>query len=258
MKPYLSVILTTHNRPQYLERAIKSLLSQEYKNYEILLIADESSIGTKYVAANLLRPMDSFISIPGMRGPSESRNLGIQLAKGEWISFLDDDDAYENDYFDNAVKVLTRSKQVNYFNFKKIIECRSGLNPSCLSEKKVDLSLRQIDDLWISNFIPNNALFILSALARGHLINNRLSSHEDWDWLINLRESYEFIHHDIYGPLVYSDENSSRNERAYKNGSVVLDYLSIYRRWPAKNIDIKNKRSELLASMGLNLRSDFL
>ena len=71
--PSLSIVVVTHNRSELLKRALSSILSCTKDGYEIILCADDSSTDTIEVAKKFLRAQDSFIRIPSMRGPAESR-----------------------------------------------------------------------------------------------------------------------------------------------------------------------------------------
>lgn len=259
MKPLISVILTTHNRPNLLKRALISLLSQTYKNFEILVCADESSKETKEAAFSLLRPSDSFLSAPNLKGPAETRNLGITLATGNWICFLDDDNTFPENYFDFAKNELSDAHQIHYFNYNEILENRNDELPEKISSTKKDISEISINRLLISNFIPNNDIFISTQIARNHFFDPNLQSHEDWDWLLLLKnKGFSFKHHEKYGPNRHIIHGSSRNNDAHASKSAVIDYLSIYRKWPVGSEELKEKRATLLAKMGLKIPSRFL
>ena len=255
----ISVILTTHNRPLLLSRAISSLIHQTFQDFEILLIADESSKETKHIAANLLRSNDTFVAIPTLKGPSGSRNLGIQLAKSKWICFLDDDDLFEIDYFEKAIELIRVNESVlHFFNYSKVSDKTSEEDYSLSIVEKVNFSDYELDQLWVSNFIPINAFFLSNENAKKYLFDMNLKSHEDWDWLLNVNGTISFVHHNTFGPLVYLSQTLTRNTTSHKDGSVILDYLSIYRRWPGKSNLIKTKRGEILSSAGLNLPVELL
>lgn len=96
--PLVSVILPTYNQKFFFERAVNSLLKQTYKNIEIIIIDDNKN-------SEIRKANDLFISSLNVDnvyyikndeniGSSKSRNKGIYLAKGKYITFLDDDDEY--------------------------------------------------------------------------------------------------------------------------------------------------------------------
>ena len=92
MTPMVSVVITTFNRGALVLNAIESVLNQTYTNYEIIVIDDGSTDDT----GTRIRPYLGRIQYLWQenRGLSAARNKGIELAKGEWIAILDDDDTW--------------------------------------------------------------------------------------------------------------------------------------------------------------------
>lgn len=90
--PLVSVVIPTYNRADLLPTAIDSVLGQTYERLEILVVDDGSTDHTKEV----VRPYDDRVRyiVGEHRGPSAARNLGMRAATGEYICFLDSDDAY--------------------------------------------------------------------------------------------------------------------------------------------------------------------
>ena len=92
--PKVTVVITTYNRAGLLKRAVESVLSQTYTDYEIIIVDDCSSDNTQDVIAGFNHPRIHSFRHDGNRGPSASRNTGIALASGKYIAFLDDDDEW--------------------------------------------------------------------------------------------------------------------------------------------------------------------
>lgn len=98
MDPLISIIIPVYNADRCLSRCIKSILSQNLKNFELLLIDDGSTdksgkICDEYAAKD--KRVKVFHKENG--GVSSARNLGLDNAKGKWITFIDSDDCiYEN------------------------------------------------------------------------------------------------------------------------------------------------------------------
>lgn len=91
-KPLISIILPLYNGKKYISRAIKSIIAQTYKNWELLIIDDGSTdgaadwIATNYPMANITRQTNA--------GVAAARNTGINLSKGDIITFIDQDDEW--------------------------------------------------------------------------------------------------------------------------------------------------------------------
>lgn len=99
MKPLISVVIPVYQAEKYLDRCMEGLLCQTYENYEIILVDDGSSDGSgeiceRYAAQNgRVRVLHQ-----KNQGPGPARNHGVKAAGGEWITFVDADDAVATDY----------------------------------------------------------------------------------------------------------------------------------------------------------------
>lgn len=98
----ITVIITTYNRPIYLQRAIKSVVNQTYNNLEILVIdGSESKINkdvvSKFKDKRLIYiPCKDKYKMPRYGSVQYARNTGIRLSHGKYIAMLDDDDMWDN------------------------------------------------------------------------------------------------------------------------------------------------------------------
>ncbi|UPK49064.1 glycosyltransferase [Bacillus sp. H8-1] len=110
----VSVIIPTYKRTTFfLERAIKSVLNQTYKNIEIIVIDDNALPELVQFRREATKLMESFKSFPVKYiqnkenlGGSLSRNVGIENSTGSYITFLDDDDRYLPDKVQNQLKFM--------------------------------------------------------------------------------------------------------------------------------------------------------
>lgn len=114
--PLVSVIMIFWNAEKFLQEAIHSVLNQTLQDYELLLV-DDGSTDNSSVLAQQWADIDQRIRLlahPGRqnRGTGESRNLGLQAARGQFISFLDSDDVYEPDRLSIHVNLLLRQPLV--------------------------------------------------------------------------------------------------------------------------------------------------
>ena len=98
--PEISVIVPVYNTAQYLPRCIESILSQSFADFELLLIDDGSTDGSGAICDGYAAK-DSRIRVFHKEngGVSSARNLGLDSAHGEWITFVDSDDYIDDDYF---------------------------------------------------------------------------------------------------------------------------------------------------------------
>lgn len=122
-KPILSVVIPFYNEEHYLSQTIDSVISQPCKSVELLLIND----GSRDDSANICKEYCSkdpriHYYYKENSGVSASRNMGIQLAKGEYIAFLDGDDRWSKDVFVDEIwdKVISEKPDIVCFNYKQM------------------------------------------------------------------------------------------------------------------------------------------
>ncbi|NQT64453.1 MAG: glycosyltransferase [Candidatus Marinimicrobia bacterium] len=126
----ITVIIPTYNRETTLERALQSVFDQTFQAQEIIVIDDASTDNT----AGILEKYSDKISIitnSSNRGVSFSRNVGIQIARGEWIAFLDSDDQWDP-------RKLEKQKEYH--------------------EAHLDEMISQCDEVWIRNGVRVNPM----------------------------------------------------------------------------------------------------
>lgn len=103
LEPKVSVIVPLYNAAQYLHQCIKSILSQSFKDFELILIDDGSTDDSLKICKSYEQSDNRIIVISETNGGvSKARNRGLNVAKGKWIAFVDADDYF----LDDALSVL--------------------------------------------------------------------------------------------------------------------------------------------------------
>lgn len=90
----ISVVIPTFNRQQTLERSVRSVLDQTYRDLELWVVDDGSTDGTEALVASIEDPRLHYYRVPRQGGACRARNQGVTLARGEWVAFQDSDDAW--------------------------------------------------------------------------------------------------------------------------------------------------------------------
>ena len=103
--PLVSVIIPTYNRTDYLKITLNSVLSQTYKNIEIIVVDDGSEGDANKTLCDSFSNV-IYIKIKNSGGPARPRNTGIKAAKGELIGFTDDDDIWLPQKLEKQVSTL--------------------------------------------------------------------------------------------------------------------------------------------------------
>ena len=105
----ISVIVPVYNIQDYLERCVRSIMNQTYKNLEILLVDDGSTDGSGDLCERLAKEDERIRVFHKENGGSSSaRNLGIREAKGEYLGFIDSDDYIEPDMYELLASTIVK------------------------------------------------------------------------------------------------------------------------------------------------------
>ena len=105
----ISVIIPTFNRVDLLKNAINSVLTQTYSNIEIIVIDDNSNDKTESLIKNLNDNRINYIKNKENLKAPLCRNIGINISRGEFIAFLDDDDIWYPNKLEEQIKLFDNS-----------------------------------------------------------------------------------------------------------------------------------------------------
>lgn len=103
MKDLLTVIIPVYNVKPYLRRCVDSVLAQNYNFIEIILIDDGSTDGSSIICDEFAETDNIVVIHQANQGLSMARNAGLEVARGEYIAFLDSDDFIENDMYSTLI-----------------------------------------------------------------------------------------------------------------------------------------------------------
>lgn len=187
MTPLVSVIITIHNRIEYISEAIKSVLTQRYKNYEIIVVDDGSTIDVK----DVLEPYKDKIKYlyQENKGLAAARNYGIRNSRGKYFAFLDDDDLFEPRKLEIQVAILENNPEVGFvysdgYVFDTTNPSELELNPAVARDRQ--------NNEFVKLFFMNTNVFVSSALVRRKcfedvgLFDESLRQNEDSDILLRI------------------------------------------------------------------------
>ena len=123
MEDLLSVIIPVYNVKDYLERCLKSIIHQTYKNLEIICVNDGSDDGSEKILEDYLSK-DKRIKIvhQSNQGLSSARNTGIKSSTGKYISFIDSDDYLNKESYSLCMPLFQMKVDVVSFSAKVVVE----------------------------------------------------------------------------------------------------------------------------------------
>ena len=183
MKPLLTVVIPVYNVERYLKRCIESVLAQEWKDYEILLVDDGSTDHSPQICDDYVKAYD-FISVIHKEngGLSEARNTGISHAKGEYVYFPDSDDWIEPDTFIALAEAL-ESQEFDIISFNR--DFVKGEEDAIVSEPEVtqvfegkDAFVQMLKHRYITGF-ANDKIYRKSLFVDNNILFPSRKYYED-------------------------------------------------------------------------------
>lgn len=194
-RPLVSVILPTHERPEYLRRAVESVLAQTYDCLELIVVDDHSSTPAHQVLADV--SFDSLVDVRHVRhsenrGANAARNNGIRAATGTYIAFLDDDDLWEPEKIERQVECFEDAGPdvgVVYTGVKYI-----GPNGTGLFVQTPTARGDVTEDILVGKSIAEfSAVMVRSdVIPTARLLDERFPSWQDREWYVRLSKHCRF------------------------------------------------------------------
>lgn len=135
----VSVVIPTYNRRHIISSAIESALSQDYTEYDIVIVDDGSNDGTAELIAKVNNEKIRVVRHGQNRGYSAACNTGIKESRGDVVAFLDSDDVWEKNYLSRQVAMLSRSEVVACFTDTKIRGKRLGWDDAPGSNDSIEV-----------------------------------------------------------------------------------------------------------------------
>lgn len=191
--PLVSLIVPTRNRRARLRQAVASILAQTYPRLEVLVIND----GGQDVAPVLDRFGDPRVRGLRLSRPGErcrARNLGLELARGAYIGYLDDDDRLDPEHIAVCVAGLEKGADVVYTAARRAVEERRGKRWRVTRRETAYAEPFDARRLLLENYIP-----ILAVMHRASCLDKvapfdpDVPRTEDWDFWIRLSREYPFV-----------------------------------------------------------------
>jgi glycosyltransferase involved in cell wall biosynthesis len=160
--PLITVVIPTYNRMPYIIEAIDSVIAQTYSNWELFVVDDGSTDGTATTINAINDPRVHLIQLKHEGVIGALRNTGAQKGNGEWICFLDSDDAW------TAVKLELQLKALQQWQ----LECCYG-NFELMNESGKTIPVRSGKFVPFSGNIIREVLTTEAAISTGALMLSR-------------------------------------------------------------------------------------
>lgn len=186
-KPLVSVVTPAYNAAAIIGETIDSVLAQSYARWEMLIVDDGSTDGTREIVRSYSErdARIRLIKMPRNSGaPAKPRNTAVEAARGEWIAFLDADDIWHPLKLESQLRVLEAGQAefscTSMRDFRNLSEIEIS-DPENVQVKKITFRMQQI-----KGRIPASSVMLQTDVARKFSFNEDLSykAVEDYDcWL---------------------------------------------------------------------------
>jgi glycosyltransferase involved in cell wall biosynthesis len=194
--PLVSVVVATYNRPETLPDCLRSILNQTYANIEVIVVND-GGIDVKEIIDSLHHERYIlYTAHPKNRGIAAARNTGIEMARGKYIAYLDDDDIFYPEHVETLVGSLESGDyKVAYTDANRGHQRTLNGRPVVTRRDVPYSSEFDSDRILVQNFIPTPCiLHEKSCLDDTGRFDESLPVLEDWDLWIRLSRKYPFRH----------------------------------------------------------------
>lgn len=197
----VSIVIPTFNRGYILEDALQSVLAQDYRDFEVLVVDDGSTDKTREIVEGLGSNKVQYLRHDRNRGCSAAYNTGIMAATGQLVAFLDSDDIWKPDYLDRQVGFLTAHPEADVVfcdtempdgnssrslmsfmrAFPKLMRANSTAAEHVFSGRQMYLCL--LEEVPIK---PTAVVIRREALGRSGTFDEAWPSGTDWDLFLRL------------------------------------------------------------------------
>ena len=194
--PNVSVIVPTYNRPQMMTEALHSILTQTYKNFEIVVVNDGGAdVERMLTAFGRQRPL-TYIRHATNRGLAAARNTGLKVARGKYIAYLDDDDVFFPTHLETLVQFLEKSEfKIAYTDAYRAHQTKTNEN-YIVTKRDIPHSYDFDEDLILIHNLAPVLCFMheRSCIEKVGNFDETLTTHEDWDLWIRMSRCFKMAH----------------------------------------------------------------
>jgi len=209
LKPKLSIIMRTYNRGQLIEKSIRSVLNQKFQDWELVIANDG---GSRDVEKTLEKLWDKRMvyAYAEHSGPAGVFNVGLRLARGKYIGFLDDDDIIYPEHWERMVNYLDRYPEVKVLysdlNLRWLRRNGKLKNKAHLAKEYRAQKLKT--EFYIMQLMA--IVFRKEGLEKAIGFLEDLRSSVDWEFVIRLSEGFEFEYLPGFAGEWYGREGSEQ------------------------------------------------
>ncbi len=224
--PQISVVIPTFNRATLLKEAINSVVNQTYSNWELIIVDNYSTDDTDSIVDFFQDDRILITKLHFSGSVSASRNLGVNLARAEWIAFLDSDDYWAPTKLEEVVSFINSNVDVIYHNVGRFGSSK------ITSKIKVHKSRKLKSPVYLDFLLNGNTIALSSVTVRKSILakiggmdeSRALFGMEDFEtWLRIASISENFFHISKVLGYYRIHEGGISNQNSYERLVCAID-----------------------------------
>ena len=186
----ISVVIPLYNKEKIIERSLQSVLSQNYDDFEVVVVNDGSTDRSVEIVKSISDPRITLIEQEN-GGPSKARNTGVKNAKGEWILFLDADDELLPGALRHLFSLAKKNKRANIIDGSYIVSTKEGSHSYISADVLVKNNYRAF---FYREILPStgHTLFKKTLLEK-YPYNQEIRRYEDVELILRLLREANII-----------------------------------------------------------------
>ena len=257
MQVKLSIVVPVYNVEKYLCKCVDSLIHQDIREYEIILVDDGSTDGSGELCNEIVRANDGMSRADALNEPhvlndgkpqirvihkengglSAARNIGIEVAKGEYIMFVDSDDYLESNVLGKLLRTMEEKQlDVLRFNYQNVNEQGEIIHPNKAPKRDVDYSELVTDgETFLNERLGPMCYAVMFIIKRDLIYNDGMNRDKSLNEPLSLNDVCMFTPGIYFEDTEWTPRMLLRAKRVASTSKVVYNYL-----WREGSITLPN------------------
>lgn len=219
----ISVVIPSYNREKLIEKSVKSVLKQTYKNIEVIVVDDGSTDNTEEVLKKINDNRLIYIKLPENHGACYARNKGILKSTGRYIAFQDSDDVFCTDKLEKQLNnIIEKNSDLDFCKIRINDEDNIFEIPNDKQDNELDLDIIT-DFLCKGNFVSTQAIIAKREIFENILFDESLPRLQDYDLILRISSKYKISYtKEALVDLYRQDDNISKSTEKLKRACFIM------------------------------------
>ncbi len=215
----VSIVMPTRNRAFCIANAISSVLAQTHQTFELIVIDDGSTDSTEDVVLSVKDKRIKYVKNIGDNGVSKARNLGLELASGRWVFFLDSDNTWNPKMIEFMLKHAQQAKISSGY-------CAANVRDDEGNRRSVLYADFDYESCVHENFIDLNCFFMRwDGVFREFRFNEKIRRLVDWEFILRVGARTRIVGVPYIGVEYYDGGSERISNREYTDSDSIQKLL---------------------------------